>query len=419
LTFRLPLNFTLSDWLFFAALVFAAVVLLVLHRRVTVEVPIVVLVGGVLFGVGGLVSSLDAALPVQSVAVGARVVYIVSLWFWLGTVLLRDLAQVDVAVRLWTISAGITGAGAVAQLVWGDVIPGATPSWGRMTGFTPHMTDLGGTTCLALVPALWVATRTRTWGMQRLVALATVAFIGAGLILSGSIGSMLAAAVAVFVWLALGAGQLRAIVIAVALAGIIAIPSLAVLEQLGGISPATRLQQVVVSEGEEGSLWSRLQAYQAAWDVIGRNPYVGAGLDDQSSRVDVLGLELLSDGNVIFNRHQVHNVFLGAWYGAGLLGLIGVIAILIGTVQAGFLSVVRAVSDDERLLAAALLASFAGFVVFAQGTVVLYQRYGWIGSALILAIWAQQVRRLRSSERISAEARASNLRATVSHSASG
>ena len=136
-------------------------------------------------------------------------------------------------------------------------------------------------------------------------------------------------------------------------------------------------------------------------DVIGRNPYVGVGLDDKSSRVDVLGLELLSDGTTIFNRHQVHNLLLGSWYGAGLLGLLGIIAILMATLQVGILLVLRAANQDERLLAASLLASFAGFVVFAQGTVVLYQRYGWIGSALLLAVWVQQTRRRRSPQAIS------------------
>jgi O-antigen ligase len=306
-------------------------------------------------------------------------------------------AQITTAVRLWTISAGLTGAGAVAQLLWGDVIPGATPSWGRMTGFTPHMTDLGGITCLALPPALWLIARTKDWGIQRLAGLATVAAIAAGLVLSGSVGSMLAAAVGVFVWLALGGARLRSIAVVAVLAGVVAVPALANLARIGGVSPATRLEQVIESEGEEGSLWSRLEAYQVAWETIGRSPYVGAGLDDKSSRVDVMGLELLPDGVAIFNRHQVHNLLLGSWYGAGLLGVLGVLAILVGILRAGIASFARAGDEEERLLAAALVASFAGFVVFAQGTVVLYQRYGWIGSALLIAVWAQQSRRLQAA----------------------
>ena len=103
LTFRLPLNFTLSDWLFFAALVLTVLVLFTFHRRFTFDMPILVLLGALIFGVGSLVSSLNAALPVQSVAVGARVFYIVTLWFWLGTVLLRDFGAVSTAVRLWTL----------------------------------------------------------------------------------------------------------------------------------------------------------------------------------------------------------------------------------------------------------------------------------------------------------------------------
>lgn len=395
LTLRLPLNFTLSDWLFFAALALTILELLAVHRRLMISVPTLVLLGALLFGVGSLLSSLHAVHPVQSVATGARFVFIVTAWFWLGTVLLQTVAHVMTAVRLWTLSAAITGAGAIAQLTWGDVIPGTTPSWGRMTGFTTHMNDLGAITSLALVPALYLATQSRnTFGYQKFVSLATILLIGAGLVLSGSVGSFLAAMAAVVLWLAVGAVRLRTILIAGVVISAGLMLGLGIVEQAGGSSPLTRVQRVVESRGEEGSLWSRLEGYQAAWDGITRDPFIGAGLDDESSRTDVRGLELQPDGNAVYARHQVHNVLLGSWYGAGLLGLLGVLAILVAILRAGVLTVNHARSRKERFLAASLLASYVGFLVFAMGAVVLYQRYGWIAAVLVLAVWSQQTRRL-------------------------
>lgn len=393
LTFRLPLNFTLSDWLFLAALGLTVIELLAVHRRFAIGMPLLMFLGALLFAVGTLLSSLDAAHPVQSLAVGARFVYMVTVWFWLGSVLLRTSNQVATAVRLWTVSAAITGGGAVAQVMWGDVIPSTSPTWGRMTGFTPHANELGGVTALALVPALWAAAQPHSSGPRRVASLVVVGFIGTGLILSGSVGSFLAAAVAIGLWLALGAIRLRTIGVVAVAAGISVMLGVGILEQAGITSPLDRVERVTESQGEEGSLWSRLDGYGAAWEVITRNPVIGVGLDDESSRTNVIGLELRTDGTAVYARHQVHNMLLGTWYAAGLLGLLGVLAILVSVLRAGVLTVLRANSQDERFLAASLLANYGGFVVFALSTVALYQRYGWIGAVLLLALWAQQSRR--------------------------
>lgn len=395
MTFRLPFNFTLSDWLFLAAFGLTALELLVLRRRLVIGLPVLIVLGGLLFAIGTLISSLQATFPVQSVEVGFRFVLIVLVWFWLGATLLRTTAQVKTTVRLWTVSAAITGAGAVAQLIWGDVIPGTSPNWGRMTGFTPHMNELGGITALALVPALWLVVQANASLLNRVASLVVVGFITVGLFLSGSVGGFLVAAVAVAFWLALGAIRLRTIVIVAGIAAIVAVAGidLGIVEQAASVSPLERLERVTTVDGEEGTLQARLETYIAAWDSISRSPLVGVGLDDESSRTDVIGLEFLTDGTVIYNQHQVHNYLLGVWYGAGLLAALGALAILVAMVRAGIMALRGARSPAERALTAALLASYVGFLVLTLGTVTLYQRWEWFGSVLLLAVWTQQTRR--------------------------
>ena len=393
LTFRLPLNLTLSDGLFFAAIALAVLELLVFHRQLLITLPNLLLLGALLFAIGMLVSSARAEQPVQSIAVGARFLLIVTAWFWSGTVVLQTPAHLTTAVRLWTLSAAITGAGAVAQLMWGDVIPGTTPSWGRMTGFTPHMNELGGATAIAFAPALWAVTQPSRSPVVRMLSLIALGFIGAGLVLSGSVGSLGAAVLAAGVWLALSTIRLRTILLGgvagIALAGL----GLSMIEQTGGISPLTRLERVTANEGAEGSLWYRIDGYQVAWEVIGAQPFIGVGLDDESSRTSVVGLELMTDGTTVYAGYQVHNVLIGAWYTAGLLGMLGVLAILAGVGRVCVVVTKRARGPDERGLMIALVAGYAGFFVFALTTVVLYQRYAWIVAVFLLAAWAQITRR--------------------------
>ena len=50
-------------------------------------------------------------------------------------------------------------------------------------------------------------------------------------------------------------------------------------------------------------------------------------------------------------------------------------------------------TPDERLLAGSLLGSFAAYMVFGLGTPALYERYGWVPVALVVALRAIQLRR--------------------------
>ena len=84
-----------------------------------------------------------------------------------------------------------------------------------MTGFAEHVNDLGGVTSIALVPALYMATKN---GRKFWVTM-TLWFVGclilAGLVWSGSLSGILAASTAVMVWLVLNKGGLKHILVLV------------------------------------------------------------------------------------------------------------------------------------------------------------------------------------------------------------
>jgi O-antigen/teichoic acid export membrane protein len=201
LTIRPFLTLTLSDWLFFACLLTTCAVLLVHRSQVWVPLPRLLLFGVLLFAAGGVLSSFSSDAPMESVGVIVRIVYLTVVWFWLGTVVLQKMEHVRKAALFWMISVAVAGAGAVAQQFDPEIIPGGKVEWGRATGFTENMNDLGGLTSAAFVPALMLfMTRGRSVGRDALRALLLV-LVAAGLLLSGSVGSLIAAAVATGVWL--------------------------------------------------------------------------------------------------------------------------------------------------------------------------------------------------------------------------
>ena len=105
---------------------------------------------------------------------------------------------------------------------------------------------------------------------------------------------------------------------------------------------------------------------------------------------------------IVSYEYDVHNLILGTWYKAGLLGLIGMLLTLWAVFRVGWRAICEAGSEGERATVAALLSSVCAFVVFAMGAPVLFSRYGWIPAALLLAFRAVQVRE-RAPQRLIGE----------------
>jgi O-antigen ligase len=382
LTVRPAAALTASDWLFFGAFGLTCLVILASGLERDYLVPSVIAVGVVVFAAGGIVSSYNAVAPMQSLFVVFRLLYLTLAWFWLGTILLQSVRHVECAALAWVSSAALCSVGAILQFLNGHVILGGEIDGGRMPGFTDQVNQLGGLAAISLVPAFMFAADGRRRS-DRLIGIASTGLIVAGLLLSGSVGALLAVAIAAVFWLALRGVTARTLVIlsAGALAALVLISATGA---TSAVDPLQRIRRVTSSEeaarGIGGSVYTRVDGYRMAWKRIVDEPVVGVGLDNASSK-NILGDNL------------VHNLFLNPWFAAGIFGVAGVLLLVCGSLAAGA-EVVRRASETERSLAIALLASVISFVIFAMGEPILYVRFGWFGAMLLIALWAQQKRAL-------------------------
>ena len=388
LTFRLPLGFTLSDWCFFVSLVLASVIMLSSRRRPERTFPNNALWAGViLFSAGGLLSSLAAQNPSASLTILARFVYVTLVWFALGAVVLVRREHLHRALWLWVISIAATGAAAVAQLFFGNVIPGTAITFGRMTGFTQHVNDLGGMTSIALAPAIALTIRRSSSSTARLFAAACAVLISSGLILSGSVGGMLAAAVAVFLFVSSGRSAGRLLLFS----AVVAVVLLVILgpgAAKNAITPVTRVSQATGgAESQYNTLQLRLDDYREAWRRIQANPLIGVGLGPENG--------------VVRGGLQVHNMILGPWFEAGALAAVGMVVLLLAMCAVARHATQLADNPDDWRSSLAVGAAFVAFLSFGLGAPVLFQRYGWISAAVLVAIRAQQQRSAASRYRSS------------------
>jgi O-antigen/teichoic acid export membrane protein len=389
LTLRAGGQVTFSDVFFLFSFLLACAEFVVLRRRVPMRLPFLLLIGIALFALGGFLSTFESYQPLRSIAVIARLVFLTVFWFWLGTVVLRSRAHVNKAIGFWVVSAAICGGGAIVQLLAGDVIPNASIDGGRATGFAQQPNDLGGITAIAFVPALMLASVPRASFMARVWSYAALLLISAGLVLSGSVGALIAAAAAVLVWLALKRTSVHALFAIGALAGCVV--ALIALQSLRGApSPLQRFESVTSSTylpgagTQLGSVDQRIGTYKAAVAHIKDDPFVGVGLDLYSV-TRPFGVESF--------EYDVHNLIIGLWYKTGLLGLTGLLLALLAIMRSGWAAILGSTSAGESRVAIALTCSLVAFVVFAMTAPILFTRFGWIASALVLALRGVQQRR--------------------------
>ena len=265
LVVRPAAGLSLSDLVFLGAFGLTLAGLATSGREGPVFLGPVLMVGVLLFAVGGLASSFGADSPAESITVVARVVYLTVVWFWLGSVLLTKVSHVRTAIACWVASAALGGAGAIAQTLFGDVIPGGVVHFGRVSGFTYDVNDLGGLCGVAAVPATMLLASAKSLA-GRLAALAALLLIVAGLLLSGSVTAVGAALAGGVVWLAIVRPPLR-LVVPVALA-IVVFSAFAASSNRYWQSPVQRFATSSQQSGTaDSTLFTRVDSYEAAWST--------------------------------------------------------------------------------------------------------------------------------------------------------
>jgi O-antigen ligase len=225
----------------------------------------------------------------------------------------------------------------------------------------------------ALAPALLLTSDSRDNVRLRLSSLIAVGLIVTGLLLSGSVGSFIAAISGAMCWLLLSGRLAPALWIGPTLVGFGAILN----SQLAA-SPLQRLPVALALYGQDSSLASRLALDQTAWSLIQQSPLFGIGLDQAAQMAAV--------GNV------VHNMLLSVWLGAGILGLVGALVILVSAIAGGITVFRHGGSYWDRQLALAFLASMLTVLLLGLSSPLLYQRYAWLPALMLIALRVRHAR---------------------------
>lgn len=379
LTLRPTTALTLSDWMFLAALVVAALGYMANSRGMPLMPYRTMLAGVLLVFMGAALSLVDATDAIGSIGVASRFVYLTIAWFALAGLSLRTTRHVSTATTLWVGSVALSGAAAVAQLLWGNVIPGTMIDGGRMTGFAQQVNDLGGMCAVALIPAASLLLEPGLGLVRQLLYAFLLALVFAGLLLSGSVGGFMAAAVGLVMWIWIGGAGRRSLG---ALFGLICLSAVAAgsAAELGLVLPGARIASVLSSPLDPyATFYSRLEGYFSAWQAIQASPIFGVGFDSVSATEAVTG-------------NLVHNTLIMVWFEGGLIAFLGVILVLLAAARAVWQAWWMSESPASRSLSAALFASAGSAFAFSMTAPVLFQRYAWVPVFLAIALVSHQLR---------------------------
>jgi O-antigen ligase len=389
LIFRPVLGLTGSDLCFLAALVLTLTYVTVFKRR-EVPLPSGVVAGAALFAVGACISAFSSHTLASSMGVTVRFLYLTLVWLWLATVVLRRVSDVRLGASLWVVSISISGLAAIAQLVYGNVIPDTDLAFGRMTGTAQHVSDLGGSAAVALPVAAALALHRHVDRRVRLVGAIGACLIVTALLLSGSVGGMIAAVAGVAVAACAARRTLSFLLVAalMAVAGAVA----SHLQMAERAASGTLLARIGSVTGSSGTFGERVNVYRAAWSHIANHLFVGVGFGFDPRAADAALPDL------------VHNAFLSVWYQGGLIAVVGLLIMSLSAFRSA-LAEAAAATGDDRLLGASLAGAFASYLVFGLGEPTLYVRYGWTPAALALALRAERLRSDRRPERARARCR--------------
>jgi O-antigen ligase len=206
----------------------------------------------------------------------------------------------------------------------------------------------------------------------RLLAIAAGLLIGAGLLLSGSVGGLLAAGAGGLAYLILSGMSRRAV--ALLLITVVAAVGLVQLQDShGSVTPLERIQAV---QRQGGTVSTRIETFDSAFNRIAENPFIGVGLGAGSRESGT--------------DFAIHNMLLGTWFEAGIAALFGLIFLTANVLVIGLGGYCLTGHRSDRLISAALIAAFVGYLTFGMGAPTLFARYGWMPATLLIA-WTVQV----------------------------
>ncbi|BEP12757.1 hypothetical protein acdb102_10680 [Acidothermaceae bacterium B102] len=395
LAFRSAGGVTIGDLLLLAST--GTLLMSTVGRRVVDSTPkLHVAVALVL--IAGVASAGRSLSEPSDLAVMLRLVFLVGILPWQARALLPDRQLLTRAAQWWVAGAAVCAAGTLLQARFGaGIIPGAAvTSSGRFSGLTQTVSDTGGITAVAIAFCLGGLTA-RATRSQRWFTMACLGLSGIGLLLSGSVSGLLAAACAgIFLLVRRGVSIRRLVAMAVVALVVLQVVGTIQHKTTGALTPWQRVEQATgfarYTSAQQGldTSQSRLETDRAGIRGYLAHPLVGAGLDTASGVVDQR------------DQFQVHNMLIGAAYQGGTFLVMGLMLPIGMAMRRGWRTA------RSSALATQLYAALVATIVFALTAPSDYNRYFWIPVALVLASFDVARRATDQSAAVAAEVAAAS-----------
>lgn len=319
---------------------------------------------------GGGLATIVSPSPAQSFLVLVRLTILAVVLPWEIRLLLTTGRRLLWAYAATGLGAALNGMATVSQLAFHTEIPGTQATDAdRYSGLTANVSDTGAICGLGIVIGFGLLGRGR-WRKSDLGAGSILVFSLVGVILSGSVSGMLAAAAGALVIVALRGVARRKVMIAVVTgSAAVAAGFYLISRTTSGLSPVERFLQVLglksLYAGTNTSA-SRIMTIRAGWASFAQHPLTGIGLDINSS--------------IVYQDLTVHNLPVALLHVGGIFFAFGIIGLLCSLM-------VGAIALRRRApLSPLALGAVASAWVFALTAPGYYNRYFWVPIALCAAV---------------------------------
>lgn len=319
-----------------------------------------------LLSLGVALSTFQSVDAANALLVGARVLFLWTLWLWSARLLLTTPQHLYVAIEMFCLGAGVSALAAMGQAGLGVEIPGVPVIHGRAPGLQFHPNGQGGllTAAFALAFALLMYRRKTV-----LLGGLLLSYV-AGLVIAGSVSGMLGAAFGGVVVLLRKRVSPWGIVMVIPMFGAVWWLSSNVQGWFPSAPDPVERFLDTTGQGEgESTLGSRIESIRFALSALEGNPFFGYGLDSAS-------LVEYREGT------ETHNFFLFTWIQGGLLTLVAVL-VMIGT---ALLSVRKIRGYWDSALQNAVFSAMLALLLFSMSGPVLYERWFWFPFILAIAM---------------------------------
>lgn len=368
----------------FPYVVLALIVLCVLLGRVAYPVfPRLWLGALVVVPMAAVIAGTTTSI-IASAIVGVKIAILIGLGpFVIRYFVLQDRNFVRRALTGFVAVQTVSAAAGLVQ-VTGVTILGRAANSGRANGLAVHPNVLGIMCALTLLICIWALPRYR--GGKRLLLVAVTAVNAAALFATGSLSSLLAAAIGAVVLLVCMRITVRAVLLLIG-AATLAFVGLSVFGYDTTVLTGSVEERVDVVTGVSdgvASLNVRERTYDYAWQSISADPITGVGMDGVN--------EATFDSTTV-----VHNYILRGWYQGGFL----LFATLAAFTIAMLVLVFRSIRDAENSVAAGTITTM---LTFAATSAFYDQQQYWLPILLAVAVMPPKKKPQKKPKRTSESA---------------